>query len=510
MAAVAAGVLVIYVLRLDHIAGMVVDDAWYILLGRALARGEGYSLVNSPIPGILPPNPPGFAAILSLVFRAAPSFPENVLLLKAVSVAAMMGVGACSYWYFAYGRELPRQLAFGLAVAITITPGFVFLATSSVMSECVFTLIMLLAVIFADRSVAKAAVATRRDTVIAATLSAAAVLIRTAGIPVPVALTLYLLTQRRWRQTALFVAIVSLCVAPWVWYSHAHAPTMEQRVAHGGVHAFTYGDEFWMRLAGAPTMGWIMPWQLPARALAGLIDVFGRDIAGLVVPTLFRGADESGEEVIALGGGMFHASMGGVGGTMVLSFVLSAVLIVGFITAARRGRGATAAEFVVPFSIAMIVLWPQWAYRFVLPLTPYVFFYLITGLRRLTMSMPVARIALGCVIGLNLMDHTQYIIRSQSEVMDWATDAEEVDSVLAWMEQHVPKDADVATSNPALVFLRTGRRTMSLDDTERNWQNFQRRGIHYIVCLHPSSLPLFHRYTLLYRSPKERLWVVAN
>src|SRR5678810_1146349 len=78
-----------YLLRLDRVAGLVVDDAWYVLLGRALARGEGYRLVSSATTAIMPVVPPGFPAILSLIFRVGPDFPQNVLLLKAVSIAAM-------------------------------------------------------------------------------------------------------------------------------------------------------------------------------------------------------------------------------------------------------------------------------------------------------------------------------------------------------------------------------------------------------------------------------------
>ena len=32
---------VIYALRIDDVAGLMVDDAWYIVLAKALAQGEG-------------------------------------------------------------------------------------------------------------------------------------------------------------------------------------------------------------------------------------------------------------------------------------------------------------------------------------------------------------------------------------------------------------------------------------------------------------------------------------
>src|SRR5437868_2377050 len=52
--------LSIYVLRLDRVAGLFVDDGWYIMLAKAMATGQGYTLINSPSSGILPLYPPGF------------------------------------------------------------------------------------------------------------------------------------------------------------------------------------------------------------------------------------------------------------------------------------------------------------------------------------------------------------------------------------------------------------------------------------------------------------------
>jgi hypothetical protein len=68
-AAALALALTIYGLRLDHVVGLIVDDAWYVLLAKALATGQGYTLINSPTPGITPFYPPGFAALLSIFYR---------------------------------------------------------------------------------------------------------------------------------------------------------------------------------------------------------------------------------------------------------------------------------------------------------------------------------------------------------------------------------------------------------------------------------------------------------
>jgi hypothetical protein len=385
-----------------------------------------------------------------------------------------------------------------------ITPAFVFLATSTVMSDCVFTVAQLLAVVVVDRSVA--ATHPRRDTILAGVLAAVAVLIRTAGAAILVAVTLYLLTRRRWRHASLFAVTAVLCLAPWWWYARTHAPTAEQRLAHGGFQTFTYGQDLWMRRAGDSTSGVITARDLPARIEDRLIDVFGRDVGAIVAPSLFRGAFESGVEVLAVGGGLFPGSMGIATGTIVVSLVLSAIALIGFVRTMRRGP--TTAEFLVPLSVGMIVIWPWPAYRFVLPLTPFLFFYLLAGLRTMTPALPVARVALLCVIGLNAADHAQYILESRTTLLDWAADSQETDALLDWMRGHVTGDGYVAATNPALVYLRTGRRTVPIDDAAANWRRWKSTGVRYLVCLIPGKdPPLFGPTRELYRSKRHGLWV---
>ena len=65
--AIGLAVLAIYILRLDHAAGLYVDDAWYIVLAKALWHGDGFRLISSAATPILPAFPPGFAMILAPV-----------------------------------------------------------------------------------------------------------------------------------------------------------------------------------------------------------------------------------------------------------------------------------------------------------------------------------------------------------------------------------------------------------------------------------------------------------
>ncbi len=236
--------LPIYLARLDATAGLMVDDAWYIMLAKALANGEGYRLINSPIADILPMYPPGFPALLSLGFHLYPTFPENLWVLKSLSIGAMLGVGLLSYTYFHRDRQLPRHLAACAAVAITTTPALVFLATSTVMSECVFTLAQLGAVVAAHRAAQPSAEGAWRLVVVAALLAAAAMLIRSAGVAVIAAIGIFFLKDLQWKRALLFAGVLVISLGPWLVYARAHHPTPEQQESHRGSIVYGYTDQF--------------------------------------------------------------------------------------------------------------------------------------------------------------------------------------------------------------------------------------------------------------------------
>lgn len=518
--------LSIYVLRLNGAAGLMVDDAFYVLLAKALAEGEGYRLINSGTTAMLPLYPPGFPAILSFAFHVAPRFPQNVWLLKSVSIAAMMGVGLLTYVYVRH-RHMARELAACVAVAVTITPAFVFLATSTVMSECVFTFSQLATVLLIHRSVETTDRRTgRRLVALGGLLAAMTVLIRSAGAGLVVAAALWFLKERLWRRAALFGAVVMLCLVPWVLYARSHAPTLAERVTHGGSIVYAYGEQVWMRWAGDPSSGKIALRDLPARGATNMVDVFGRGMGGILMPTLFRGANESGEEMIALGGaaGLSRGGMGGASATMAISFFLSGVVLLGLIETARKR--VTVAELLVPISLGIVFVWPFWTFRFVVPLTPYFFLYVVVGIQTiaawLTPSkhkatldpLRIARIALLCIIGLNLSDHAGYILQARdsarSDGVGWLAQAREVDAALDWMNRNLEDQGVIATTNPGLVYLRTGRKTVSLDRPIDNWSAWRKRGVRYIVCLLAIELPPASpgEYKVLYQSPS-RFWIIG-
>jgi hypothetical protein len=494
--------LAVYGIRLNHIAGLYVDDAWYVLLGQAIASGQGYHLIDAPTPAmaaILPSFPPGFPLLLALVMKLTSAFPADVLSLKLISVVAMCGVGVVAAGYYRH-RGVPASFAVGLALPLVLTPAFVWLATSTMMSEPLFTLALLGAVVLVARD----------RPISGGVTAAAAALIRSAGLPLVPAVVLWYLARRDWRSIGRFIVPAVVVLLPWMVYARVHATPLELRLQHGGAHVFTYGEQFWMRRAGEIESGRISWKDLPARAGAAVVDIFGRDVGAIVLPELYRPPIESGEETLSVGGKRTDLSMGSMGnatGTLVISSLLSLVALIGFMATWRRDAGVS--EYVVPLCLVPIVFFPHWAYRLVLPLAPFLYFYLLAGVRAMTASWTrVARIAIACVLVLHVLDHARYRLRVDDAV--WMQDARETDEVLDWMQRSLTEPGAVASTNPALIYLRTGRRGVAINDMRARWPTWRAQGIRYVVSLQgwaelpDRALP----YRVLFRTSRSGMWVV--
>jgi hypothetical protein len=241
--AMTLGVVALYLLRLDNAAGLIVDDAWYAVLAKALAQGDGFRLISSATTQIMPAVPPGYPLILAPLFLVSPAFPANVLLLKSVSIAAMAGVGFVVYVHLRTHRETPTPMAVLIALATVLTPALVFLATSTLMSESAFILSQVLAVWWIDRTVASDTASTRqRRAIVAGVLAAASMLIRTVGATSVLTGVVLLLKERAYRPVAAFTLTAVLCMTPWYIYSVRHTPTAAQVEEHGGTIAYAYSE----------------------------------------------------------------------------------------------------------------------------------------------------------------------------------------------------------------------------------------------------------------------------
>lgn len=497
---------VIYLQRLDHVVGLIVDDAWYVLLAKALATGQGYTLINSPTPGIQPFYPPFFPFLLSLLYRLSPNFPSNLWLLKSLSIAAMFGAGALSYFYFHRQRNVPRWVALGIAGHTALYPALVFLATSAVMSECLFTFIQLAAIVVIERCVSDKENPNHwRRAALGGVIVALAVLTRSAGWGLVIGGVLYLFKEKLSRAGIVFIAVVAVIVGPWMLYSRAHAATLAQRDEQRGNIVQPYSVQLWQKVAGQPASGIITGVDLPDRVINNLTEITRYDIGGLAFYPLFRPL-EPGESI--------RVGAEGRG----ISYFFAALALFGFIMIVRKR--ATFAELMLPFALMTTLLWGWEQFRLLLPLTPFVIFYVLAGtaeiialFQKLTEQINIpqqwffATALVWICVATNVYSNFDFIDRKNSpspaSSSKWIRSFNENEALIKYVAGNLPKDAVLASQNPALVHLYTGHKTVAFDEPATAWENWKKLGLRYVVQTSPYALgnptPQENRFRIAYR-----------
>jgi len=410
-------------------------------------------------------------------------------------------------------------VAAAVAVITVLMPAFVFLATSTVMAEATFTLAQLCVALTVERAARRADSHWMRDAVECGLIAGVTLLIRLAGIAAIVAAVLYLARRRGWRTALVCGAVAAACYAPWAIYSAVNRAPLVERVEHGGSIAYGYDELLLMRRGGEPGGGQVTLRELPGRIVFNLINIFGRDAGAFVLPMAYRDVIESGLEAFLLSGetGFRATGIGGGNAVLWVSLPVSAIVLIGFVGLVRRRP--TVAEYMIPMTIAMVVLVPARTFRYLLPLTPFLLFYFFRGIETIAawvrrtpdwrFGAPF-RVAAASLLALIAIEHVQYIRSARSGPQPvWLRDYEEVRNVTDWINANVHDRSPIASSNPGLVYLATGRKTVALSNPRTHLEEWQQLGVRYAVALHQAEKPPQSlRFRPLYESAQLKLWVM--
>jgi hypothetical protein len=200
--------------------GVVADDAFYVILARSIATGQGYRALN--VPG-LPAGthfPPGYPALLALVSSVVPAFPASVAAFKALNAAflAIAAVLAARLVRRRAGVGPAWSVALGAVCAVSLP---LLILSNLVLSELCF-LAFALALLLALESLADERTSAWRVALLGAAI-AACTLVRTHGIVLVPAAALVLAARRRWRDAALLSGVAAACLLPWQLWTARHA-----------------------------------------------------------------------------------------------------------------------------------------------------------------------------------------------------------------------------------------------------------------------------------------------
>jgi hypothetical protein len=403
------------------------DDAMYLVLAKSLATGHGYHSIN--VPGA-PPNthfPPGYPVVLSMLWRMAPAFPQNVILFKAFNivcfVAAAMGIAR-----FAILQRMGNRWSIGMgALAAVSVPSLILVAL--VFSEPLFLCLIVLLLPAIERFVHERP--GRRAAAHAAGIGLAiglCTLVRSHGIVLVPTLALMLAAQRRWRDIGFVLAAFLICFVPWQIWCARHAGTVPTPLL-GEYGSYT---AWWIR--GFREMG---PGMVP-RTLVRTTSDAGGMFAALFSPT--RGALPHAVTLIALG-----------------------VLVVSGVAAAWR-RIPVTLIFLAGYFI-IVAFWPFQPSRFIWGVWPFVLMVLVLGVHGATDNRwPLP--ARATVVAAGLWAFVGYAAYEGRAIRGrwWSTipraAAPHITFAVGWARSRTAPGDVIATEDDGAVFLYTGRRTV--------------------------------------------------
>ena len=412
--------------------GVVHDDGMYVILAKSLATGQGYRWLNVPGAPVATHFPPGYPAVLALLWWLYPVFPGNVLLFK-IANALFTGFAAAGTARFAH-RRLEMSARGSAAFALVAMLGIPTLTLSvMVMSEPLFLALLFPALLMAERVVEVEEPPSRRVLVTLGVLVGCATLVRTHGIALIAAIPIVLVLRRRRFAEAAIVGLAAVAVVlPWqIWVSrHAGifpAPMRGNYESYGA----------WLA-AGLHSEGIGLLARTAARTSTEILAMFATMAApSLPAPVRF--------------------------GALIVMALLAAV------GARSFWRLAPVTALSMLFYGIIVVLWPFTPARFVWGVWPFLLMPLVLGARTLLAWRPPARavrvlrlasLAGTAALALGYATYTLRGYRGQWWQSIPRAGAANLRPLVLWAARHTAPTDLLAVEAESAVFLYAGRQTV--------------------------------------------------
>lgn len=403
------------------------DDAIYLTSAKSLAEGHGYRILSLPDQPYQTKYTPLFPALLALVWKLNPTFPANLpwaeLFMWLVLPVYLLLVRALLKQY----RFSPVEQA-GLCVIAGFNP-VCALFSFSIMPELLFTSLLLLSLLLAERRTTLSGIA-----------AGLAYLTRAAALPLLITVPLALILRKKYKQAIVFALVMLPAVAGWQFWTRRHLSQSSDLVTL----YYTNYIAFWLdniSVATFPTMIWH---NLSAFLLA---------IGKLLLFDL------------------------GPFGSVHLERLVAVAAIAGVIRLTRR-----TGQLQYPFSaVAMSAMLLVWHYqpdqRLIFSLYPLLLAGFWTEIRTVTIAIRTAWQKRGidrgaAVIGSGALatfalffalTHSYGLFRFLPDLMGaYQSDLEQRRTAYEWITRESPASATVLAYDDPLLFLYTGRRSCYL------------------------------------------------
>lgn len=226
LAAIGATTAALLLMTSDLI-GFFFDDAIYALTAQAIADGHGFTYMH--LPGHPPAihYPPLWSLVLSLGFIVGPEFPQNAGWLRLINPVIIGAAAALATVFVIRVLEFRPRAAVGLVLLGFISVQVQFLV-NTILSEPFFLLWFFAALLLAERARTRG---TARDWALLGLVVGCAVLTRTLGFALVLAVLAVAAWDRQWRGGGVFVAALGLTLLPWQLFVWRVAPGFPPEIA---------------------------------------------------------------------------------------------------------------------------------------------------------------------------------------------------------------------------------------------------------------------------------------
>jgi hypothetical protein len=126
---------------ISGISGVFHDDGIYVSTAKALAEGRGYSLINLPGAPAQTKYPPLYPAVLSIIWKLCPTFPDNLIYMQFITLLSGAATVGLAYLYMVRFGYFSRGVVLG-AGALTLTSIFYLYFCTLTLSELPFALLV--------------------------------------------------------------------------------------------------------------------------------------------------------------------------------------------------------------------------------------------------------------------------------------------------------------------------------------------------------------------------------
>jgi hypothetical protein len=416
------------------------DDGIFFATAKSVAAGDGYRLPTLPENPPQTKFPPLFPLYLSLIWRLAANFPEN-LALATLLCWLTLPVLLVLAWRLYQSYGFPRSRIILIVFLLGANP-FLILFGCMMFSEVFFTCLVIASFLLLRRMGMRAAI-------IAGLVAGLAYLSRTAGIAMLVSVPAVLLLRREGKRAAAFVAGMLPAVIAWTVWTRTHLPnTTDSTLIY-----YTDYVRYQFLNVGLDNLGVVL-WK-------NLFEIF-HALGSLVFPELIQ-----------------------LYPLRILLYVIAAAAIGGVVRLCRQKILVDYAAFAL-VSLAILEVWHfPTTERFVLPVYPLLLAGLVTeiehiwkmiraGFRHKDRSQRIAaRIfsagvasVFGIALVVQLFLTFDYLKQNADQQ---GVKLQDLRTAYTWISKNLPANANILSYDDGLMYLYTSHRGNYLPLLPRWW-----------------------------------------